>query len=70
MILKLQEEKAKLLGYKKYAEVSMVLKMENFEKAKELLERLCSASWDSTVQHFEDLEICVKESSVEEANVV
>ncbi|EXB53758.1 hypothetical protein L484_022415 [Morus notabilis] len=31
-------------------EVSMATKMANVEKAEELLEKLCSASWDAAVQ--------------------
>ncbi|KAK7818557.1 organellar oligopeptidase a [Quercus suber] len=51
--LKLRLEKANLLNYKNYAEVSMATKMATVEKAKELLEKLRSASWNAAVQVFE-----------------
>ncbi|KAJ6336576.1 hypothetical protein OIU76_006453 [Salix suchowensis] len=54
-ILKLRLEKAKLLGYNNYAEVSMATKMATVEKAEELLEKLRKASWDAAVQDMEDL---------------
>ncbi|CAB4314381.1 unnamed protein product [Prunus armeniaca] len=49
-ILKLRLEKAKLLNYNNYAEVSMATKMATVEKAEELLEKLRSASWNAAVQ--------------------
>ncbi|KAG6737201.1 hypothetical protein POTOM_059755 [Populus tomentosa] len=49
-ILKLRLEKAKLLNYNNYAEVSMATKMATVEKAEELLEELRIASWDAAVQ--------------------
>ncbi|KAJ6732670.1 PROTEASE M3 THIMET OLIGOPEPTIDASE-RELATED [Salix koriyanagi] len=49
-ILKLRMEKAKLLNYNNYAEVSMATKMATVEKAEELLEKLRIASWDAAVQ--------------------
>ncbi|KAI3704590.1 hypothetical protein L1987_74815 [Smallanthus sonchifolius] len=49
-ILKLRLEKAKLLGYNNYAEVSMETKMATVSKAEELLEKLRSASWNAAVQ--------------------
>ncbi|CAK7339753.1 unnamed protein product [Dovyalis caffra] len=49
-ILKLKLEKAKLLNYNNYAEVSMATKMATVEKAEELLETLRIASWDAAVQ--------------------
>ncbi|KAI6699460.1 hypothetical protein NL676_013784 [Syzygium grande] len=54
-ILKLRLEKAKLLGYNNYAEVSMAMKMATVDKAEELLEKLRIASWDAAVQDMEDL---------------
>ncbi|TKY69988.1 Organellar oligopeptidase A [Spatholobus suberectus] len=54
-ILKLRLEKAKLLNYNNYAEVSMATKMATVEKAEELLEKLRRASWDAAVQDMEDL---------------
>ncbi|PHT56700.1 putative cytosolic oligopeptidase A [Capsicum baccatum] len=49
-ILKLRLEKAKLLGYSNYAEVSMAMKMASVEKVEELLEKIRSASWDPAVR--------------------
>ncbi|KAK6923872.1 Peptidase M3A/M3B catalytic domain [Dillenia turbinata] len=54
-ILKLRVEKAKLLGYKNYAEVSMATKMATVDKGQELLETLRRASWYPAVQDMEDL---------------
>ncbi|KAJ1382173.1 Peptidyl-dipeptidase DCP [Sesbania bispinosa] len=54
-ILKLRLEKAKLLGYNNYAEVSMATKMATVDKAEELLEKLRKASWDAAIQDMEDL---------------
>jgi oligopeptidase A len=67
-ILRLRLERAKLLGYSNYAEVSMAMKMATVEKAEELLEKIRSASWDSAVQDLEDLKIFAKEQHAEEAN--
>ncbi|KAF2614988.1 hypothetical protein F2Q70_00010734 [Brassica cretica] len=67
-ILKLRLEKAKLLGYNNYAEVSMTMKMTIVEKAAELLEKLRSASWDPTVQDMEDLKNSAKSQCVEESD--
>ncbi|KAK8270993.1 hypothetical protein V6Z11_D11G233200, partial [Gossypium hirsutum] len=49
-ILKLRMEKARLLNYNNYAEVSMATKMATVDKAEELLEKLRSASWNAAVQ--------------------
>ncbi|XP_042990125.1 probable cytosolic oligopeptidase A [Carya illinoinensis] len=54
-ILKLRLEKAKLLNYNNYAEVSMATKMATVEKAEELLETLRSASWNASVQDMNDI---------------
>ncbi|KAK7407173.1 hypothetical protein VNO78_08869 [Psophocarpus tetragonolobus] len=54
-ILKLRLEKAKLLNYNNYAEVSMATKMATVDKAEELLEKLRRASWNAAVQDIEDL---------------
>lgn len=67
-ILRLRLERAKLLGYNNYAEVSMAMKMATVEKAEELLENIRSASWDSAVQDLEDLKTFAKEQHAEEAN--
>ncbi|KAJ0771041.1 putative oligopeptidase A [Helianthus annuus] len=51
-MLKLRLEKAKLLGYNNYAELSMATKMATVSKAQELLEKLRSASWNAAVQEL------------------
>ncbi|RAL50590.1 hypothetical protein DM860_014532 [Cuscuta australis] len=66
-ILKLRLEKAKLLGYKSYAELSMASKMATVDKAEELLEKLRSASWDHAVQDMEDLKDFCKSQGAPEA---
>ncbi|TXG60039.1 hypothetical protein EZV62_014612 [Acer yangbiense] len=67
-ILKLRLEKAKLLGYNNYAEVSMATKMATVDKAVELLEKLCSASWNPAVQDMEDLKNFSKDQGALEAD--
>ncbi|CAN0865062.1 Organellar oligopeptidase A, chloroplastic/mitochondrial [Linum grandiflorum] len=67
-ILKLRLEKAKLLGYNNYAEVSMATKMATVEKALELLEKLRSASWDAAVRDLEDLRYFAKAQGAAEAD--
>ncbi|GER28234.1 oligopeptidase A [Striga asiatica] len=67
-ILKLRLEKAKLLGYNNYAEVSMATKMATVEKAEELLEKLRSASWDPAVQDMEELKHFAKNQGAHEAD--
>ncbi|KAK1317590.1 hypothetical protein QJS10_CPA05g01445 [Acorus calamus] len=67
-ILKLRLEKAKLLGYNNYAEVSMAMKMATVEKAKELLEKLRSASWKAAIQEMADLKVFAKEQGAVEAD--
>ncbi|PSS35995.1 Organellar oligopeptidase [Actinidia chinensis var. chinensis] len=67
-ILKLKLEKAKLLGYSNYAEVSMATKMATVDKATELLEKLRSASWDAAVQDMEDLKQFCQTQGAPEAN--
>ncbi|KAI4328105.1 hypothetical protein L6164_020489 [Bauhinia variegata] len=67
-ILKLRLEKAKLLNYNNYAEVSMALKMATVDKAEELLEKLRTASWDAAVQDMEDLKQFSKSQGALEAD--
>ncbi|OAY75181.1 Organellar oligopeptidase A, chloroplastic/mitochondrial [Ananas comosus] len=67
-ILKLRLEKARLLGYKNYAEVSMATKMATVDRVEELLEKLRSASWDHAVQDMEDIKTFAKDSGAPEAN--
>ncbi|KAK7307286.1 hypothetical protein VNO77_40206 [Canavalia gladiata] len=66
-ILKLRLEKAKLLNYNNYAEVSMATKMATVDKAEELLEKLRRASWDAAVQDIEDLKEFSKSQGALEA---
>ncbi|RYR18273.1 hypothetical protein Ahy_B03g062882 isoform A [Arachis hypogaea] len=67
-ILKLRLEKAKLLNYNNYAEVSMATKMATVDKAEELLEKLRKASWDAAVQDIEDLKTFAKSQGAAEAD--
>ncbi|XP_047334183.1 probable cytosolic oligopeptidase A [Impatiens glandulifera] len=67
-ILKLRLQKAKILGYNNYAEVSMATKMATVEKALELLEQLRSASWDAAVKDMEDLKLFCKAQGAPEAD--
>ncbi|XP_056689620.1 probable cytosolic oligopeptidase A isoform X1 [Spinacia oleracea] len=67
-ILKLRLEKAKLLGYNNYAEVSMAMKMATVDKAEELLEKLRVASWNSAVQDLEDIKSFSKQQDAAEAD--
>ncbi|TYJ04404.1 hypothetical protein E1A91_A12G089700v1 [Gossypium mustelinum] len=67
-ILKLRLEKAKLLNYNNYAEISMATKMATVDKAEELLEKIRSASWDAAVQDVEDLKSYSKSQAASEAD--
>lgn len=67
-ILKLRLEKAKLLGYNNYAEVSMAMKMATVDKAEELLEKLRAASWDPAVQDMDDIKSFAKQQGAAEAD--
>ncbi|KAG6483078.1 probable cytosolic oligopeptidase A [Zingiber officinale] len=67
-ILKLRLEKAKLLGYKNYAEVSMTMKMATVERANELLEKLRTASWDPAIQDMEDIKTFASNAGAAESN--
>ncbi|KAL3849614.1 hypothetical protein ACJIZ3_011496 [Penstemon smallii] len=66
-ILELRLEKAKLLGYNNYAEVSFVTKMATIDKAKDLIEKLRNASWNSAIQDMEDLIDLARDKGSEEA---
>ncbi|KAK7309602.1 hypothetical protein RJT34_06464 [Clitoria ternatea] len=66
-ILKLRLEKAKILGYNSYAEISMATKMATVDKAQDLLEKLRRASWDAAVQDMEDLKEFSKSQGALEA---
>lgn len=67
-ILKLRLEKAKLLGYNNFAEVSMSMKMATVQSAENLIEKLRNASWDSAVQDMEDVRKFAAEKGAVEAN--
>lgn len=67
-VLKLRLEKAKLLGYHNYAEVSMATKMATVERAEELLEKLRSASWNPAVQDMDDVKNFAKNQGALEAD--
>ncbi|CAJ1931220.1 unnamed protein product [Sphenostylis stenocarpa] len=67
-ILKLRLEKARLLNYNNYAEVSMATKMATVDKAEQLLEKLRRASWDPAVQDIEDLKEFSKSQGASEAS--
>ncbi|KAI3839984.1 hypothetical protein MKX03_020472 [Papaver bracteatum] len=67
-ILKLRLEKAKLLGYNNYAEVSMAMKMATVDKAKQLLEKVRTASWNAALKDMEDLKKFSLEQGAVEAN--
>ncbi|QDT25414.1 Oligopeptidase A [Gimesia panareensis] len=61
-ILKLRQEKAKLLGYANYAEVSLAEKMApSVEAVLEMEEQLRSSSWDNGQQDLTDLQEYAKE---------
>eukprot|EP00897_Mesotaenium_endlicherianum_P006089 jgi/Mesen1/5508/ME000277S04713 len=66
-ILALKREKAELIGYPNYAEVSLAMKMATLDKAEQLLEELRSASWDAAMQDLEDLRAFAREHGGEEA---
>ncbi|CAA7393959.1 unnamed protein product [Spirodela intermedia] len=67
-ILQLRLEKAKLLGYNNYAEVSMEMKMATVEKAEELLEKLRSASWNPALKDLEELKTFAQGTRAQEAD--
>ncbi|KAF5937657.1 hypothetical protein HYC85_025163 [Camellia sinensis] len=66
-ILQLRLEKAKLLGYNNYAEVSMDAKMATIEKAEELIEKLRSASWNAAIQDMQELKDFAKSQGAVES---
>ena len=55
-ILQLRQEKAKLLGYDNFADVSMARKMATVEKAETLMEELRQVSYDAAVQDLKDVQ--------------
>lgn len=67
-ILKLRKEKAELLGYANFAEVSLAEKMApSIEAVLEMEERLRSAAWDSGQQDLKDLQIFAAEKGETES---
>ncbi|CAH9066807.1 unnamed protein product, partial [Cuscuta europaea] len=65
-ILKLRLEKAKLLGFNNYAEVSMASKMATLDQAQELLEKLRNACWDIANTDVQDLkDFCKRQGALE-----
>lgn len=64
-ILTLRQEKAKLLGFKNFAELSMASKMADLSSAEELLEKLRSASYNAAVKDLEDVQQFAAEQGFE-----
>ncbi|PKA48468.1 oligopeptidase A [Apostasia shenzhenica] len=69
-ILKLRLEKAKLLGYNNYAEVSMSRKMATIQSAEDLIEKLRIASWNAAFQDMEDIRKFAEQKGAAEAGAL
>ena len=68
-ILALRKEKAMLLGFESYAELSLASKMApNVEAVEELLEELRRASYDAAREELEELKAFAAAKGVEEAS--
>jgi oligopeptidase A len=68
-ILELRREKAQLLGFNSYAELSLASKMApNVEAVEALLEELRSASYDAAVKNLEELKAFAAAKGAKEAN--
>jgi len=68
-ILQLRQEKAQLLGFNSFAEVSLASKMApNVEAVEALLEELRGASYDAAVKDLEALKAFAAAKGAEEAN--
>ncbi|KAL9662852.1 hypothetical protein QQ045_027687 [Rhodiola kirilowii] len=67
-ILKLKMNKAKILGYDNYAEVSMATKMATVGKAEDLLEKLRAVSWSAAVQDIKELKSFSKSQDAQEVD--
>ena len=68
-ILELRQEKAQLLGFNSYAELSLASKMApNVEAVDKLLEELRQASYDAAVQDLEELQAFAASKGAAEAN--
>ncbi|MBW4576975.1 MAG: M3 family metallopeptidase [Aphanothece sp. CMT-3BRIN-NPC111] len=68
-ILQLRQEKANLLGYNSYAELSLASKMApNVEAVEALLEELRQASYDAAVKELEELKAFAASKNAPEAS--
>jgi oligopeptidase A len=68
-ILELRKEKAMLLGFESYAELSLASKMApNVEAVEELLEELRRASYDAAREELEELKAFAAAKGAEEAS--
>ncbi|KAH6774728.1 Zincin-like metalloproteases family protein [Perilla frutescens var. frutescens] len=67
-VLELRLEKANLLGFSNYAEVSLEMKMATVDKAKDLIDKLHKASWGPAMQDMEELRDYARGQGAEEAN--
>ena len=66
-ILTLRQEKAELLGYANFAEVSMARKMATLERAEELLEDIRSRARPAAERELEEIRAFAKEQGAPEA---
>lgn len=68
-ILELRQEKARLLGFNSYAELSLASKMApNVEAVEKLLEELRRASYDAALQDLAELKAFAASKGAQEAN--
>ncbi|KAL4854352.1 putative cytosolic oligopeptidase A [Chlorella vulgaris] len=65
-VLALRQEKAKLLGFSSFAEVSMASKMATLQTAEDLLEQLRGASFEAAKRDLEDVQAFAAEQGVTE----
>ncbi|KAI3432836.1 hypothetical protein D9Q98_010420 [Chlorella vulgaris] len=65
-VLALRQEKAELLGYSSFAEVSMASKMATLQTAEDLLEQLRGASFEAAKRDLEDVQAFAAEQGVTE----
>lgn len=64
--LALRQEKAKLLGFQNFAEVSMASKMATLVTAEALLEELRAASWDAALRDLSEVQAFAKAHGFEQ----
>ncbi|MCH7686850.1 MAG: M3 family metallopeptidase, partial [Planctomycetes bacterium] len=65
--LKLRRERARLLGYKSHAEVSLAEKMApSVQAVEEMLESLCGSSWEPAQTDLKEIEELAKQNGVTE----